>query len=342
MREYKIGLMLRERYNGYFGPDYWPDLIYARSTVVARTQLSLQLVLAGLFSKPSQKQMWNPNLDWIPTWTFAAPLEEDYLLFPHYCQSYKDEYARLQKQKNIRDMVDKYKPVMEYLTEHSGKPINNTRGVYYLYNLLKEEAAQNLTLPEWTRSVYPKPMEEITRLDFHLRSFTKTLKRLNGGILLRKIVEDMQDLRGEKLVPEGRKAFLFGAHEVNVAALARTLGTNEPSLPSYGSTIILETLQDKKGLYYVRVILWTGVTEELIIQKIPGCTEICPFDDFLKLVKDVLPDDDEYKCQIVEDKKPHKNAAPSNTLQNRSFYLFALLAVLYGYFLALSCFAIGL
>lgn len=84
MREYKIGTMLRERYDQYFGPDYWPAKIYARSTVVPRTQLSLQLVLAGLFP-PSERQTWNPHLPWIPAWTFFAPIEADNLLFSHYC-----------------------------------------------------------------------------------------------------------------------------------------------------------------------------------------------------------------------------------------------------------------
>lgn len=84
MREYKIGTMLRKRYNQYFGPDYWPAKIYARSTEVPRTQLSLQLVLAGLFP-PSEKQTWNPHLPWIPTWTVFVPYKTDTLLFPQYC-----------------------------------------------------------------------------------------------------------------------------------------------------------------------------------------------------------------------------------------------------------------
>lgn len=84
MREYKIGTMLRKRYDQYLGPDYWPAKIYARSTEVPRTQMSLQLVLAGLFP-PSEKQTWNPHLPWIPTWTVFVPYKIDTLLFPQYC-----------------------------------------------------------------------------------------------------------------------------------------------------------------------------------------------------------------------------------------------------------------
>lgn len=56
-----------------------------------------------------------------------------------------------------------------------------------------------------------------------------------------------------KLEPSDRKAFFFSAHEMNVAAVAKALELDEPVIPAYGSTIILETLRDKKGTYYVRV-----------------------------------------------------------------------------------------
>lgn len=36
-------------------------------------------------------------------------------------------------------MVSKYKNVLDYLTDHTGKLINSTDAVGHLYNLLKEE-----------------------------------------------------------------------------------------------------------------------------------------------------------------------------------------------------------
>lgn len=75
---------------------------------------------------------------------------------------------------------------------------------------------------------------------------------MSTGMLVRKMVDDIQEHQAGKSIRD-RKAFLFGAHEHNVASLAYTLGTNEPTVPAYGATIILETLRDKKGIYYVRV-----------------------------------------------------------------------------------------
>ncbi|XP_043273013.1 venom acid phosphatase Acph-1-like [Venturia canescens] len=302
MREYEIGTMLRERYDEYFGAVYRPSMVYARSTELPRTQMSLQLVLAGLFP-PSHTQMWNYRLPWVPTSTFFLPVEQDYLLFPHRCPRYIEEYRNHLKDSNVQEIINKYKRTMEYLTYHTGKRIETTSAVYYLYNLFKEEAAQNLTLPEWSHVVYPYPMKEILALDFYLRSSTKSLKRLNGGMLLRKITEDIVDLGNDALKPRERKAFFFSAHEVNVAALARALGTDDPIIPAYGSTIIFETLQDNANRYYVKVMLWTGVTRKLIVQKIPGCTEVCAFEEFLEITKDIIPNDKEYGCSDSEEQR---------------------------------------
>ncbi|XP_012243243.1 venom acid phosphatase Acph-1-like [Bombus impatiens] len=307
LREYRIGTMLRERYDQYFGPDYWPEKIYAQSTHIPRTQLSLELVLAGLFP-PSEKQTWNPNLPWIPVFSFFEPYETDNLLFPHHCPRYREEYSKFLRQSKARDLMSKYKPIMNYLTQRTGKAINTTSAVTYLYNLLKEQASQNLTLPEWTKSVYPTPMKEIIALDFRLRSYTRTLKRLNGGLLIRKMVEDIKTYKAGKLEPYDRKAFLFSAHEMNVAAVARALELDEPIVPAYGATLILETLRDKKGNYYVRVLHWTGVSEQLMIETIPGCTELCPLENFFAIVKDVLPSDDEYHCHPTENIKMSSNS----------------------------------
>ncbi|XP_076643513.1 venom acid phosphatase Acph-1 [Halictus rubicundus] len=325
LREYRIGTMLRERYDRYFGPDYWPEKIYARSTDVPRTQLSLQLVLAGLFP-PSEMQTWNPHLPWIPTSTFFVPFQTDNLLFPHHCPRYKEEYSKFLQQQNTRDMLSKYKSVFTHLSDHSGKKVNTTSAVTYLFNLFKEQIAQNLSIPEWTREVYPTPMKEMMALDFNLRSYTRTLKRLNGGMLLRKMIEDIELYKAGKLEPYDRKAFLFSAHEMNVAAVAKALGLQEPVIPAYGSTLILETLRDKKRNYYVRVLLWTGVSEELIIQTIPGCAELCPFEQYLDIVRDVLPTDEEYSCDRTEvigsDKieKESRCASSANASFSESWY----------------------
>lgn len=206
---------------------------------------------------------------------------------------------------------------------------------------------------------------------------------MHAGILLRKMVDDIREHQTGKMSAE-RKAFLFGSHEVNVAAVAYALGTNEPAVPAYGSSIIFETLRDKAGLYYVRVcytytrvsprgdtdqthrpllsngvshgarsirskridrnfaidaislfsqvLLWTGVSERLIGQTIPGCAELCPFARFLDIVRDVLPNDDEYYCRrdkTPDDARPnHRSSSAATCVADDSTWRYVALVAL--------------
>lgn len=73
------------------------------------------------------------------------------------------------------------------------------------------------------------------------------------GMLLRKITDDIEEVRRGTLNPTDRKAFFFSAHELNVVAFARVLGLSEPELPDYGSTFIIETLKNESNDYFIRV-----------------------------------------------------------------------------------------
>lgn len=84
MREYSIGKMLRQRYNDFLGDLYHPKDVYARSTDIDRTKMSLYLVLAGLYP-PSKEQNWNSNLPWLAIPTHYAPERVDNLLRPQAC-----------------------------------------------------------------------------------------------------------------------------------------------------------------------------------------------------------------------------------------------------------------
>lgn len=63
-------------------------------------------------------------------------LEDNYFRFD---SRYKEEYSRFLHQPSTQDMLNKYKNVMNYLTQHSGKVVNTTSEVTYLYNLFKEQ-----------------------------------------------------------------------------------------------------------------------------------------------------------------------------------------------------------
>lgn len=41
------------------------------------------------------------------------------------------------------------------------------------------------------------------------------------------------------------------------------------------------------------MLFWNGVTDKLKVYKIPGCEEICPIEEYLNIVNDLLPSDEE-------------------------------------------------
>jgi len=110
----------------------------------------------------------------------------------------------------------------------------------------------NLSMPEWcTNQVYEK-MQDIIVLEYEIRSYTTQLKRLNGGMLIKKFIDNM-NVKNEHINP--RKMYIYSGHEINIAAFARVHNISEPRLPDYGSTFIFEKLRDDVGNLYIRVII---------------------------------------------------------------------------------------
>lgn len=85
-REYKIGQVLRQRYNDFFG-DYKEGEVFAYSTDSSRTKQSVQLVLAGLYP-PSKKTTWNNEIKWIPIPTNYDKYKFNFLSANEACTTY--------------------------------------------------------------------------------------------------------------------------------------------------------------------------------------------------------------------------------------------------------------
>lgn len=65
MRMYNVGVALRQRYNNFLGKVWNTSILDVRTTDYARTKMSAQLMLAGLWA-PSCVNIWNSALHWQP------------------------------------------------------------------------------------------------------------------------------------------------------------------------------------------------------------------------------------------------------------------------------------
>ena len=79
MQEYKIGEMLRKKYDAFLGTTYRPEDIFAYCSDTNRTKDSLAIVLASLY-QPPDKFKWKSDLNWSPIPANVVPRKLDVIL----------------------------------------------------------------------------------------------------------------------------------------------------------------------------------------------------------------------------------------------------------------------
>jgi lysosomal acid phosphatase len=84
----------------------------------------------------------------------------------------------------MRRYNEEHSDLYRYTSEHSGKNIHDAETIEYLYSTLFIEELNNLTLPNWTKAVYPKKMGSVAAYSFTIPAKTKLLQRLKIGKLV--------------------------------------------------------------------------------------------------------------------------------------------------------------
>ncbi|EGI58796.1 Prostatic acid phosphatase [Acromyrmex echinatior] len=269
-RAYELGLLLRNKYHKFLGDLYYPPNVYARSTWVTRTKMTLQLVLAALYP-PAEIQKWNSQLSWQPVDMIYYPMDEDDLLFPIKCSIYHDTYKNVIQNAEVRKKIDQYDNLMKMTSKYTGTNITNLLDLARLYGVLHSELAMGLTLPNWTQTIFPDgELLNATLLLFDLLS-----------VLLNRLINDMNKMINGTL---HRKINLFSAHDINVFGLLLALNVSEQHLPEFTSSVIVE-LHERNEKYFVKILHYLGIPPKILEISIPGCEVLCPYDKFIELTK---------------------------------------------------------
>ncbi|XP_029036303.2 venom acid phosphatase Acph-1-like isoform X2 [Osmia bicornis bicornis] len=291
MRVHRLGKMLRQRYDKFLGKAQYGE-VYAISTDFDRTKMSLQLILNGLYSPTTNETQNQIHSSAIPTLYYPRLL--DTVLLSQVCPTYVEELRGVKKSAAIAKKLSEYNDLLEHLYEETGKSRDDPiMMVTELYQLLVSQRSMNIPLPEWATENVQKRMEEIVRLDLETQSYTMQLKRLNGGSIVKRFIENIRNTTN-KTRP---KIYLYSGHDINIASFAKANGFTEPKIPTYGSAIIVETLKNLLGVRFIRMYLWIGTTEKLIPYKIPKCLQsYCPFDLYVAYMQNVIPTNGESEC----------------------------------------------
>ncbi|XP_071573276.1 venom acid phosphatase Acph-1-like [Temnothorax nylanderi] len=308
-RAYKLGLMLRDRYNSFLGDVYYQPNVHARSTWLTRSKMTLQLVLAALYP-PVDIQKWNSELPWQPMDLIYIPQHEDDLLVPIGCPTYVEAYKNLLQSPEVKKKIGEFNNLMEIASNYTGRNITNLTGLVLLYSTLYAQSLMELPLPQWTQDIFPDgKLFDAALLFLDLLSYDQ-LNNLNGGVLLRRLIDDMNKVINGTL--GDRKINLFSAHDLNVAGILHALNISERRLPAYTSSVIVE-LHEKTGMYFVKVLHYLGIPGEILEISIPGCEILCPYNKFVELTASTKAF--EHTCR------------PANAKINRTSKAFALFEI---------------
>ncbi|XP_063903025.1 venom acid phosphatase Acph-1-like [Zophobas morio] len=286
-REYSVGKSLRKRYNKFLGDLYTPGLLDARSTNFSRTQMSLLLVLAGLFPPTGRQncdllQIWQP----IP-YTYEPTATDKVLGFFTACPNFLILVKENLKSEQAQKISNKYVNVLKHISENAGWNSTNIFHAFILYITLETEKETGRKLPKWTSQIYPQPLQKLASETYLVITGTTKLKQIGAGYLLQKILKDTQAKIKKQ---ENKKLYLYSGHEMNVAFILNTFGVFKPHVPPYGSHILLE-IHKINGEYGIKMFYENYKSIGTGLLTISGCEQFCPLDKFTSLVEKYFPDD---------------------------------------------------
>ncbi|KAF5300269.1 hypothetical protein FQA39_LY11126 [Lamprigera yunnana] len=185
-----------------------------------------------------------------------------------------------------RGLHEKYTELYPYLQNQTGLNITSLFHLFRLYDVLFCESMWGLTLPEWTKSVFPHFLKQGSIENFMLFNGNPELIQLAGGFHLKKIIIDMYNSL-EKSQP---RMYLYSAHDMNVVSLLYALNVFFPHLPPYAACVIIE-LHKINNIPFVKIYYEDHTLKNDIKQLVVGnCTAECPLEKFVDLLKNNIPD----------------------------------------------------
>lgn len=110
----------------------------------------------------------------------------------------------------------------------------------------------NLALPEWTKNYYPDKLAHLTLYELQLNTYDDEFRRLKGGPMVKKFVDDMLARKEGTLQPSKRKMFVYVGHDSTVAALLDTMHIWDNQMPYYNIMTMIE-LHENGGNWNVQV-----------------------------------------------------------------------------------------
>jgi prostatic aicd phosphatase len=135
-------------------------------------------------------------------------------------------------------------------------------------------------------------MLQLTTASYVYNSYNDELKRLKGGVFVKKAIGDWNAKIEEKL---RTKIFLYAGHDSTVVNILSAMDVWEQQLPDYGITTIIELSEQKSTKTFgIEIYLKNSTgTHKLII---PKCGNFCPLNEVKNLLSTKVPKNWKEEC----------------------------------------------
>ncbi|XP_043492401.1 venom acid phosphatase Acph-1-like [Polistes fuscatus] len=313
---YNLGTYLRERYDKFLGNVYSNKIMKIRTTEFPLSQISAELVNAALWP-PSELQKWNDDLNWQPIPFEYIKMENDTLLLGTYCPRFQIE--ELKAEEYMEKIISHHTPLFNYLSNHTGMKITKPSDVEFLYNVLKTRDAYNLSIPFWATDTFPDgEIYNVTLLQYDLLTMTNVQKQLSGGTFLKEIILNAIKY-SHGIMTNDRKIMMYSGDIKNIIGILKAMNLWSPHIPSEASSLIFELyFNNVTSQYGMMINYYTGIHEENIILTLPECSEICPLNEFSKILLDSIPIDEDSLCRYTTDDLLYTNiTSKTSAVYNR-------------------------
>ncbi|XP_056634733.1 lysosomal acid phosphatase-like [Diorhabda sublineata] len=293
-QHYRLGKWLRQRYNDFLPEKYTNKFLYVLSSNVDRCLMSVSSNLAGLFP-PRGYQIWNEELPWQPIPIHTKPQTQDALLFAgKQCFKHIRLLQEFHNSTTYQNFYKENKFIFDYVSNHTGMEVRDPDYLTAIHDILTIESKANLTLPEWTKLVYPRHTLPIAVYSFSIPALTPELARLKSGPLIDYIASFLEN---SLYNPETAHKFLMmSGHDTTLSFLLTSLGIFDNSWPEYASSVIFE-LWNKANDSVVNIYFKNST--DLYPLQLPQCEFDCQLNKFQKIIEPIRVNEAEWEKECV-------------------------------------------
>uniref|UniRef100_A0AC34RII0 Acid phosphatase n=1 Tax=Panagrolaimus sp. JU765 TaxID=591449 RepID=A0AC34RII0_9BILA len=278
----ELGAFFRQRYVDSFVNETFS--VYEANRALS----SAQAFLDGMFNL---NVCGGPRKAPIPIHSTGVDID-DFLLKPTStdCPAYEKHFERLSAPL-LQTTQQNYDVLFNFLGNVTGIGPNITVDQVAGLSNIAREIAHNLTQPDWVQKIWPEygnattlDLIKIIDRETRINEFNDDkLAKYRGGYLLG------DWLTRTKKVAEGKqkdpsKMMLYSSHDGTLLSLLYSLKIADGEQIPYAASVIMEIYETDVGKFEAQFIYRKN--GEVLLKTIPGCTESCPVEQLMEILKD--------------------------------------------------------